>query len=89
MNVPSTHMESIEQLTKSIRRASKPRLGGKKYQERQINAAEIYEWKSWTKPEEKAYQEWVDSSLVSHSNGREFISSGYICKDKNRLLQNE
>jgi len=43
MNVPSTHMESIEQLTKSIRRASKPKLGGKKYQERQINAAEIYE----------------------------------------------
>ena len=30
MNVPSTHMESIEQLTKSIRRASKPKLRGKK-----------------------------------------------------------
>ena len=88
MNVPSTHMESIAQLTKSIRRASKPKLE-KKNQERQINAPEIYEWKSWTKPEEKAYQEWVDSSLVSHSNGREFISSGWICKDKNRLLQNE
>ena len=43
MNVPSTHMESIAQLTKSIRRASKPKLEKKKNQERQINAPEIYE----------------------------------------------
>lgn len=41
MSSPSTHMESIAQLTKSVRRASKPKL------ERKIsgkaNTPEIYE----------------------------------------------